>query len=70
LRTTTVPSQHVDPDVQQVLMEATRLNNQKINESQRVAGSGRRPVQYPPLPPTDLTPQMQGQQPPPGLPGQ
>jgi len=74
MRTATVPAaQGVDPDVQQVLMEATRLNNQKINESGRVAGSGKRPVQYPPLPPTDLSPHLQGQQPPggvPGLPGQ
>jgi hypothetical protein len=45
MRTATVQApQGVDPDVQQVLMEATRLNNQKINESGRVAGSGKRPV--------------------------
>ena len=68
MRTATVQApQGVDPDVQQVLMEATRLNNQKINESGRVAGSGKRPVQYPPLPPTDLSPHLQGQQPPGGL---
>jgi hypothetical protein len=61
LRTATPPTpQQVDPDVQQVLMEANRMNYQKFNESQR--GSGKRyPIQYPPLPPTDLTPQMQGQ---------
>jgi hypothetical protein len=66
MRTSTVPApQTVDPDVQQVLMEANRMNYDKFNQSQR-GGSGRRPIQYPPMPPTDLTPQPQGQPPSPG----
>ena len=62
MRTATLPApQAVDPDVQQVLMEANRIKYQEVNQRQPATSSGRRPFQYPPMPPTDLTPHVQGQ---------
>lgn len=48
VRTPTAPAPVIDRDTQAVLIEANRLHNQQA------------PVEFPPLPPTDLTPQLQG----------
>ncbi len=71
MRTPQSETPQVDPATQQILMEANRMNYDQYNQNPKPSGggSGRRPVEYPPLPNTELTPHVQGQ-PNQGQPGQ